>query len=164
MTYNMRFENDIIFVFDKNIINELEQCIENATPNEACGLIFGEIQEININGDFKYRYFSNGFQCVESSNKSPVAFLLDNDDMLIKLSATISKNNNLKLLAIFHSHPTGANPSRVDKKCMKSYHNCGVKKFKHLIWIIMDSRSKEINGFIYLKNKLLQIAINFVKD
>jgi len=164
MKYKMRFENDIIFFFDKILINELEQCIEKATPNEACGLIFGEIQQINNNGDFKYKYYSKDFQCIDSSNKSPIAFLLNNDDMLIKLSTTISKNNNLKLIAIFHSHPAGANPSGADKKCMKSYHNCGIKKFKHLIWIIMDSRSKEINGFIYLKNKLLQIAINLVKD
>ena len=160
----MRFENDIIFFIDKFIINELEQCIENAIPNEACGLIFGEIQEINNNGDFKYKYYSKDFQCIDSSNQSPVAFLLDNDDMLIELATNISINNNLELIAIFHSHPAGANPSGVDKKCMKSYHNCGIKKFKHLIWIIMDSKSKEINGFIYLKNKLLQIAINAVKD
>ncbi|GAG79272.1 unnamed protein product, partial [marine sediment metagenome] len=79
MKYKMRFENDIIFFIDKNIFNELEQCIENATPNEACGLIFGEIQEINNNGDFKYKYYSKDFQCIASSNKSPVAFLLDND-------------------------------------------------------------------------------------
>ena len=164
MKYKMRFENDIIFFIDKFIINELEQCIENTTPNEACGLIFGEIQEINNNGDFKYKYYSMNFQCMESSNKSPVAFLLDNDNMLIKLATTISKNNNLDLIAIFHSHPAGASPSGVDKKCMKSYHNCGIKNFKHLIWIIMDSRSKEINGFIYIENDLLQIAINFVKD
>jgi len=164
MKYNMRFEKDIIFFIDKIIINELEQCIEKATPNEACGLIFGEIQEINNDGDYKYKYYSKDFQCIGSSNKSPVAFLLDNDDMLTKLSTSISKNNNLELIAIFHSHPAGASPSGVDKKCMKSYHNCGIKKFQHLIWIIMDSRSKEINGFIYLKNKLLQIAINFVKD
>jgi proteasome lid subunit RPN8/RPN11 len=147
----MRFENDIIFFIDKFIINELEKCIENATPNEAFGLIFGEIQEINNNGVFKYKYY-------------PVAFLIDNDDMLIKLATTILKNNNLKLIAFFHSHPAGASPSGVDKKCMKSYHNCGIKKFKHLIWIIMDSRSEEINGFIYIENKLLQIAINFAKD
>jgi len=164
MKYKMRFENDIIFFIDKFIINELEKCIENATPNEAFGLIFGEIQEINNNGVFKYKYYSKDFQCIDSSNKSPVAFLIDNDDMLIKLATTILKNNNLKLIAFFHSHPAGASPSGVDKKCMKAYHNCGIKKFKHLIWIIMDSKSEEINGFIYIENELLQIAINIVKD
>ena len=160
----MKFEKDVVFYINDNIVEKIDNCIKLASPNEASGYVLGIIQEINNNGDFKYKYYSKDFQCIDSSNKSPVAFLLDNDDMLIKLSTTISKNNNLKLIAIFHSHPAGANPSGVDKKCMKSYHNCGIKKFKHLIWIIMDSRSKEINGFIYLKNKLLQIAINFVKD
>ena len=71
---------------------------------------------------------------------------------------------DLKLLAIIHSHPAGANPSSIDTKCMKYYHNCGIKKFTHLVWIIVDSRNKDINGFIYLDNKLTQIKIDISED
>ncbi len=159
----MRFENDIVFVISEDLISIFDKCIEKAHPNEACGFIFGTIQEINDNGNFKYRYYSKIFQCIESSMSSPASFLMDNDKKLLE-SNIISKKKGQKLLAIFHSHPTGAHPSSIDKKYMKYYHNCGIKKFTHLIWIIIDSKNKHINGFIYLDNKLTQISIEVSKD
>ncbi len=155
----MKFEEDITFVIGRSLIRKINKCIENSHPNEACGFISGEIQEINNNGDFRYAYYSKIFYCIESSKSSPVAFLLANDQKILELSNNISNDKKLKLLAIFHSHPAGAKPSSFDKKCMKYYHNCGIKKFTHLIWIIVDSRNKEVNGFIYLDNILTQIKI-----
>jgi proteasome lid subunit RPN8/RPN11 len=155
----MRLEKDIVFIMGRGLIRKIDKCIEKAYPNEACGFIFGDIQEINNTGDFKYMYYSKIFQCIESSKSSPVAFLLDNDQKILELSKNISNDKKLKLLAIFHSHPAGAKPSSIDKKCMQYYHNCGIKKFTHLIWIIVDSRNKDVNGFFYLDNKLTQIKI-----
>jgi len=155
----MRFEKDIAFIIAKEITSSIDKCIEKANPNEACGFLFGRILEINRHGDFKYKYYSETFQCIESSVLSPALFLMDNDKKILELSNTTLKKKSLKLIAIFHSHPAGANPSSIDKKCMKYYHNCGIKKFTHLVWIIVDSRNKDINGFIYLDNKLTQIRL-----
>ena len=155
----MRFEKDITFVLGRDIIGNLNKCIEKAYPNEACGFLLGKIQEFNKKGDFKYKYYSEIFQCIESSISNPASFLIDNDTKILELSNITLKKKGVKLLAIFHSHPAGANPSRIDKECMKYYHNCGIKKFTHLVWIIVDSRNKDINGFIYLDNKLTQIKI-----
>jgi proteasome lid subunit RPN8/RPN11 len=155
----MRFEEDIIFLISRDLIISINKCIEKAYPNESCGFIFGDIQEFNDKGNFKYKYYSKFFQCIESSRTSPVSFLIDNDDQILELSNLTLNKKDLNLLAIFHSHPAGAKPSSIDKKCMKYYHNCGIKKFTHLIWIIVDSRNKDINGFIYLDNKLTQIKI-----
>ena len=160
----MRLEKDIVFIIGRGLIRKINKCIENAYPNEACGFLIGEIQEINNNGDFRYTYHSKIFQCIESSKSSPVSFLLDNEQKILELSNNIANDKKLKLLAIFHSHPAGAKPSSIDKKCMKYYHNCGVKKFTHLLWIIVDSRNKDINGFIYLDNKLTQIEIEISED
>ena len=91
---------------------------------------------------------------------SPTSFLLDNDEKLLEFSNITVKDKKLKIIAIFHSHPAGANPSSFDKKSMKYYHNCGIKKFTHLVWLIADSRNKKINGFLYLDNKLTQIRID----
>ncbi len=154
----MRFENDIVFVITEDLIKILDNCIENAYPNEACGFFFGNIQEINDSGNFKYRYNSEIFQCIESSMSSPASFLMDNDLKLLESNITFKKKDQ-KLVAIFHSHPTGAHPSSIDKKSMKYYHNCGIKKFTHLVWVIVDSKNKRINGFMYLDNKLNQIRI-----
>jgi len=51
----MRLENDIVFVVGRGLTRKFDKCIEKAYPNEACGFIFGDIQEFNNNGDFKYR-------------------------------------------------------------------------------------------------------------
>ncbi|MHA1459987.1 MAG: Mov34/MPN/PAD-1 family protein [Promethearchaeota archaeon] len=160
----MRLEKDIVFKVGRDITRKIDKCIEKAYPNEACGFLFGNIGEINNNGDFNYTYYSKIFQCIESSKLSSVAFLLDNDQKILELSNNITHDKKLQLLAIFHSHPTGANPSSIDKKCMKHYHNCGVKNFNHLVWIIVGSRNKDINGFIYLDNNLTQIKIEVSED
>ena len=160
----MRLEKDIVFTVGRDLTRKIDKCIEKAHPNEACGFLFGDIQEINNNGDFKYTYYSKIFQCIESSKLSPVAFLLDNDQKILELSNNITQDKKMQLLAIFHSHPAGANPSSIDKKCMKHYHNCGIKNFNHLVWIIVGSRNKDINGFIYLDNNLTQIKIEVSED
>ena len=160
----MRFEEDITFVIRRGLIRRINKCIDDTNPNEACGFLFGDIQEINNQGDFKYTYLCKFFQCIESSISSPVSFLLDNDEKILELSNITAKNESLNLIAIFHSHPAGANPSSFDKKSMKYYHNCGVKKFTHLVWIIVDSRNKDINAFMYLENKLTQIRIEISED
>ena len=160
MELNMRFEKDIVFYISKNIIEKIDNCIKLASPNEASGFILGNIQEVNNNnGNFRYNYYSVSFHCIESRIGSTVSFLLDNDQKILELSEHLKKNENLKLIAILHSHPAGTTPSSTDKHNMKYYHNSGLKKFTHLIWTIVDSRNKKMNGFIYLNNKLTQIKL-----
>jgi len=141
----MRFEKDIVFYISNTIAEKIDTCIKLASPNEASGYILGNIQENNNNGDFNYNYYSVSFYCIESSIGSNVSFILDNDQKMLELSEHLMKNEN-------HSHPVGTTPSSTDKHNMKYYHNSGLKKFAHLIWIIVDSKNKEMNGFIYLSN------------
>jgi len=156
----MRFEKDIVFYIRKNIVEKINTCIKLASPNEASGYILGNIQEVNKNnGDFSYNYDSVSFHCIESSLGSTVSFLLDNDQKILELSEHLAKNENLKLIAILHSHPAGTTPSSTDKNSMKIYHESGFKNFAHLVWIIVDSRNKKMNGFIYLSNKLTKIKL-----
>ncbi|MFX0048986.1 MAG: Mov34/MPN/PAD-1 family protein [Candidatus Hermodarchaeota archaeon] len=159
----MRFEKDIVFVINQDLISKINKCIKKAYPNEASGFLFGDIEEVNNDSDFRYKYYSKSFQCIQSSVLSPVSFSIDNNNKIIELSNKIKKEG-LKLLAIFHSHPAGAYPSNIDRKSMKYYHNCGIKKFAHLVWIIVNSRNKKINGFIYLDNNLTQIKIEVSED
>ncbi len=156
----MRFEKDIVFYVSNEIVEKIDNCIKLASPNEASGFILGNIQEVNNNnGNFRYNYYSFSFHCIESRIGSTVSFLLDNDQKILELSEHLKKNENLKLIAILHSHPAGTTPSSTDKLNMKYYYNSGLKKFTHLIWIIVDSRNKKMNGFIYLNNKLTQIKL-----
>jgi len=155
----MRFEKDIVFYISNTVAEKIDTCIKLASPNEANGYILGNIQEINNNGDFNYNYFSTSFQCIESTKGSNISFFLDNEQKMLELEEHLMKNETLKLIAILHSHPAGTTPSSTDKHYMKYYHNSGLKKFAHLIWIIVDSQNKEMNGFIYLSNKFTQINL-----
>ena len=88
----MRFEKDIAFVLSKENISSINKCIEESYPNEACGFLFGDIQELNNHGDFKYTYDCEFFQCIESSISSPASFMLDNDEKILELSNITVKN------------------------------------------------------------------------
>ena len=137
-------------------------CIKKASPYEACGLIFGDIREINISEEgFQYHYIGQIFECIESTKKSTVAFLIDNIEELNKIYQNAAKKYNMRLISIFHSHPGGTYPSGEDTKNMKYLE--GFKAFKNLIWTIMNAENYDLNGFIYFNNEFWQIAIEVDK-
>ncbi len=156
----MKYEKDIILTINKKLFEDMKNCVENSSPNEACGLIFGKIVEHKkLNSENEYSYYFNGykFECIESSHKSPVAFLMDDYEKLIDLSKKYTKQ--FQLLSIFHSHPGTAYPSGVDIPYMRKYYESGITKFKHLIWTIINAKSKELNGFIFILEELKQISV-----
>ena len=69
---NMKFEKDILIIVNQNIIDNLKICVKNASPNEACGLIFGDIKEVQVSEWFQYNYISKKFECLESDKNSTV--------------------------------------------------------------------------------------------
>ncbi|MFX1568384.1 MAG: Mov34/MPN/PAD-1 family protein [Promethearchaeota archaeon] len=156
----MKFEKDIILTINKALFANIKLCVENAYPNEACGLIFGKIlEQKKPNGKDEYSYYFNGykFECIESSHKSPVAFLMDDYERLIQLSKKYSKD--FQLLSIVHSHPGSAYPSGVDIPYMRNYYESRIVKFKHLIWTIIDAKCEELNGFMFISEELKQILV-----
>lgn len=133
--------------------------MDAASPNEACGLIFGEVEETKVEGGFQYHYIAKIFECFESSEKSPVSFLIDNLELLNEKFEHAYNKHKLNLISIFHSHPGGSYPSGVDTRNMEYLDDCGNKAFKNQIWTIMDASTKELNGYIYLQNEFLQINV-----
>ncbi|MFX0038665.1 MAG: Mov34/MPN/PAD-1 family protein [Promethearchaeota archaeon] len=161
------YEKDIILFIDNKIFEELKQCVQKASPNEACGLIFGKIEEKKkpkSENEYSYYYNAYRFECIESSHKSPVAFLMDDYGKLIELSRSYSKDFNYQLLSVFHSHPGSTYPSGMDLSYIEGYYKSNITKFKHLIWTIMNDESKELNGFIFIFNELKQISIQIRKN
>ncbi len=156
----MKFERDIKFFLTQEIFEQLKACVNNARPNEACGFIFGKVEEINKDGDFEYHYIAQKFYCIESTEKSPVAFLISNTEKLNEVFLEASKEHALQLVSIFHSHPGGAHPSGVDANNMQFLNEQPIKAFKSQIWTIMDASNYNLNGFIFLNDKLLQIDVS----
>ena len=152
-------EKDIIFHVNKNILPLFIKCVKNAYPNEASGLIFGNVEQYKKMDEYQYHYFSKYFECIESNYKSPVAFLLNDDETLYQIALKVELQQDLRLIGVFHSHPSGTTPSSVDYNNMKTFYDANIKKFKHLIWLIMDSQNDEINGFMIFKGALTQIQV-----
>jgi proteasome lid subunit RPN8/RPN11 len=78
----------------------------------------------------------------------------------------LNLDKKMRLVSIFHSHPSGSYPSNIDLINMKFLdnfssvnHNFVSKAFKNLIWSIMDSINFKINCFIYLGSELLQVNV-----
>ncbi|MFO8018356.1 MAG: Mov34/MPN/PAD-1 family protein [Promethearchaeia archaeon] len=155
----MEFQKDIKIFINQPLFNKIKECVRNAEPNEACGLVFGEIKEVEVDSGFQYHYIAKKFECIESNKKSHVSFLMDNFEELNRVFQNAFEEYHLRLISIFHSHPSGAYPSGVDTKNMRFLDNCGNRAFKNQIWTIMDAKTQELNGFIYFQKEFLKIDV-----
>lgn len=150
-------------VINQETFEQLKLCVKNARPNEACGLIFGDIEQRKVIDGFQYLYFTKKFDCIEPDRKSPVEFLIINIEKLNQIFYNASQNHNLRLVSIFHSHPSGAHPSGYDLQNMKLLDKFENKAFKNQIWTIMDGNNYKLNGFIYLEKELQQIKVKVLR-
>jgi proteasome lid subunit RPN8/RPN11 len=158
----MKYEKDLILYLDEKLLKDIITCVENASPNEACGLLFGKIEELKIpdrENEFFYHYNAYSFECIESRNKNPIAFLMNDYEGLVELSKSYEENLNYQMFSIFHSHPGSAYPSGIDIPYMEKYHESKTSKLRHIIWTIMNAHSKELNGFIFIENELTKILV-----
>jgi proteasome lid subunit RPN8/RPN11 len=156
----MKFEKAIKIIINHEILEQMILCVKKAYPSEACGLVFGEIKEVNVRDGFQYHFIGEKFNCIESDRKSTVAFLIENIEELNRIFQEAAHKHNLRLISIFHSHPSGNHPSGVDHHNMELLDDCGNRAFKNQIWTIMDATNYEINGFIYFHKELMQIDLN----
>lgn len=159
----MKVEKDIIININHNIIDNLINCVKKASPNEACGLIFGDIKEVQVNEGFQYHYIAKNFECFESDKKSPVSFLIENIERLNEVWQNAAQKYNLRLISIFHSHPAGSSPSGVDHDNMQFLDNCGNRAFKNQIWTIMDAQNFNLNAYIYYKEEIMKVTVEINK-
>lgn len=157
----MKFQKDITLLLPARILDELKHCVNNASPNEACGFVFGDIEEIKLSdgSGYQYCYVAKKFKCFESNKKSTVAFLINNFEEFNNVFRQAAEEFGLKLISVFHSHPSGSHPSGTDTNHMKFLDNCGLSSFKYLVWIIIDAYNKELNGFIYFNKEVMEVAI-----
>jgi len=84
-----------------SILAGMRNHVEISLPNEACGLLGGKDGNVNIHIP------------VRNMVQSPIEFRMDPEEQLRGLM--LLDEQNVDLLAIYHSHPTGAaNPSLTD--------------------------------------------------
>lgn len=117
----------------------ISHCKE-AYPNEACGILAGNGEEV-----FKVYKMSN-------IEKSPVSYEFDSREHINAIKNM--RENNHKMLAIFHSHPSSpAYPSAKDMS-LASYEDC--------IYVIVSLSEKKpvVKGFLIREGVIKEIRIS----
>ena len=124
----------------KEIFEEMLLHCKEAYPNEACGILAGNGEEV-----FKVYKMSN-------IEKSPVSYEFDSREH-IKAIRDMRENNH-KMLAIFHSHPSSpAYPSAKDMN-LAFYEDC--------VYVIVSLIEQEpvVKGFSIREGAVKEVRIS----
>jgi proteasome lid subunit RPN8/RPN11 len=118
-------------VLSKNQIDILKHHSEKNSPNEACAILFGKIEDDSV--IIKEAFLTKNIEA------SPVNFTIDPQELISVYSK--AESENLDVSAIFHSHPESvAYPSSTDKKYME---------INPVPWIIFSNIHDEFKAYIY---------------
>ena len=124
----------------KEIFEEMLLHCREAYPNEACGILAGSGEEVS-----KVYKMSN-------IEKSPVSYEFDSRERINAMKNM--RENNHKMLAIFHSHPSSpAYPSAKDMS-LAFYEDC--------IYVIVSLIEKQpvVKGFLIGGRDIKSVSIH----
>ena len=127
------------FYIPKDIFDELISHCKDAFPNEACGILAGK--ENKASKIYK----------MTNIEKSPVSYFMDSKEQF-KVMKDI-RENNLEMVAIFHSHPSSpAYPSNKD---------LNLAFYEDSIYIIVSLIEKEpaVKGYLMREGKIEEVGI-----
>ena len=124
----------------KNLFEEMISHCRDAYPNEACGILSGKGEEV-----LKVYKMAN-------IEKSPVSYEFDSREHIKAIRDM--RENNLTMLAIFHSHPSSpAYPSAKDIN-LAFYEDC--------IYVIVSLIEKQpvVKGFLIREGDIKSASIH----
>ncbi|MBI1811384.1 MAG: M67 family metallopeptidase [Nitrospirae bacterium] len=124
----------------KGIFDEMIAHCKAAHPNEACGILAGNGVDV-----FKIYKMSN-------IEKSPVSYEFDSREHINAIKNM--RENNHKMLAIFHSHPSSpAYPSAKD---------VSLAFYEDSIYVIVSLSEKEpvVKGFLIREGAVKEVRIS----
>ena len=107
-------------------IRELVRIAQDALPNESCAFLLGDNDTI-----VKILPMRN-------IDESPVTFSIEPAELLNAYNLAESKG--IKVVAIFHSHPTKPSPSRTDRKFMQ---------INPVVWLNYSTTESQLKAFVY---------------
>jgi len=129
------------FILTKSQKQILSNHSDNEKPNESCAILFGR-------GD-KEQYNVEKIFLTKNIAQSPVNFTISAEQRLE--ADKIERDSQLKIIAIFHSHPdSNAYPSNTDKKFMD---------LNPVVWIIYSGILNEFKAY-FLDSEITEIPID----
>lgn len=127
-------------------LDTLERLAIDKLPNESCAILLGK-------GSSNKRVVEYILPMNNSSHSS-IEFTIDADDLYNAYNK--ARLMNLDIIAIFHSHPSQAIPSDMDKIFML---------INPVIWIIYSTSSHTFKAFTFDKlDQIQEISILPIKD
>lgn len=128
-------------------LKELEDIAKESLPNESCAILLGEINPINLYTVKKIIKMENIVQTWDYFEINPIDLL----DVYRK-----SKDLNLDVIGIFHSHPSIAHPSKTDLLYME---------INPVIWLIYSTTESVFRAFFLDEEKKInKVVINQVTE
>jgi len=129
------------FILTKSQKQILSNHADNEKPNESCAILFGR--------EDKEQYNVERIFLTKNIAQSPVNFTISAEQRLE--ADKIERDSQLKIIAIFHSHPDSkAYPSNTDKKFMD---------LNPVVWIIYSGILNEFKAYI-LDSEIAEISID----
>jgi proteasome lid subunit RPN8/RPN11 len=126
-------------IIPKQIFQEMLAYCKAGYPNEACGILAGNGKEV-----------SKIYRMANIEN-SPVTYMLDSKEQFKAMKDM--RENNLSMLAIFHSHPSSA--------AYPSAKDVSLAFYEDAFYIIVSLMEKEpvVKGFSIREGNIEEIEI-----
>jgi len=118
---------------------------ERVLPLESVALLFGNVEHADV--------IVKRIELVENSSKSTTRFSVD---PVVQYQLLIdAEKRGEDMVGIYHSHPTFAKPSSIDKKNMR---------LNPVVWLIASKNSSgwESKAFILDGDKIIEISIDLM--
>ncbi len=129
-------------IIPSNIFTDMLAHCRADYPNEACGILAGR------NGEVSKIYKMTNIE------NSPVSYMLDSREQFKVIKDM--RDNNLSMLAIFHSHPSSA--------AYPSAKDVSLAFYEDAVYIIVSLMEKEpvVKGFSIKEGNIEEIEIEIV--
>jgi [CysO sulfur-carrier protein]-S-L-cysteine hydrolase len=124
----------------------LTSLAKKSLPLESCALLLGKKNTENLDEIRVIDVIS-----VKNKDSSPVSFSVDPDELF--KGYHLSETRNMRVVGIFHSHPTEPFPSSIDKSYMK---------VNPVVWLIYSTVTNEARAYIFecrLKEVRLRVMV-----
>jgi proteasome lid subunit RPN8/RPN11 len=140
MTGDRRLPTADFIIIPSYIFDEMIAYSKECYPNEACGILAGKDNEVlNI---YKMKNIEN----------SPVTYMLDSKEQF-KVMKEI-RQNNLSMLAIFHSHPSSA--------AFPSQRDIELAFYEDVVYIIISLMGNEavVKGYLIKSGEVKEVSLH----
>ena len=139
-----QYLSEISLLVTEKQINSLISSTKEYLPYESCFLLLGNIVDL----EYRVSVLKN----MDNIANSEYSFIMD-PDQIIKVYQWAS-NNELEVIAVYHSHLDGARPSSTDVIFMQ---------INELIWLIYEVSSSQFKAFILENDTLKEVKIKISK-